>query len=727
MAESVHRIFLIEGHRGLARLIIRSWAWRQKGFAKWYSFTPPFQPDLTKINPLTSADKIVSLDDEVGLLAAVLATDHIQIIPTDINLDGFPDARLPRYSTFSRWVYSLSEGMLRWLRFFMNPLYAHPQFGNATEISKSALMKTPDLSLADEMKKIFEKSGTEIEEMKAATRGGDIPDFNDTLQEIVHDPVLKNVLEKESSRQKIELALVQEETRRILQKMIGRLNPLWLALARGILSLFRLFLYEKMVTSENDLSRLRQALLKHTIVLAPTHKSYVDFCLISYLFGQKGLPLPYIAAGENMDIFPLNFIFRNSGAFFIRREVSVDHLYFAVLMAFQRFLLRTGRLQEFFIEGARSRDGRVMPAKYGYLTLLLENEAQNLHQNESRSKPLAILPISISYERLLEEGAFLGELKGKRKKKETIFGFFKALFLLKNKFGNIQVSFGDFTYPDCSQFQSSAQKRKTVRQVGGDITDALDRHTVIPESSLLATAILSHSGGILQRDVILERAFSLFQYLQKTAKAEPFPQKFDLEKKLAKMVGWEYLRKVPFKPHYLVIVPGARLKLNIYKNLALKRLAALAVSAFSHPSETLFWMKPLSTYLYFTQDQWTEQMTDATQYVAELKDAEALTKRTHFRPILNNVLGAYFLVLDYGCSRDFPLLTTGMGTIKKLKEWGQTFNEANPLSDDRVFIVPEVYSKPLLESAIAFSRICKGREEWILYRDKFKTQLAQSA
>ena len=105
-------------------------------------------------------------------------------------------------------------------------------------------------------------------------------------------------------------------------------------------------------------------------MLLPTHRSFADFLIVSYLMYAVGLPLPNVAAKDDMArMGPVSLLLRNTGAFFLRRGArrDDDELYQAVFGAYVEHLVGTTPAFEFYIEGARSRDGKMMPPKTGLL------------------------------------------------------------------------------------------------------------------------------------------------------------------------------------------------------------------------------------------------------------------------------------------------------------------------------------------------------------------------
>ena len=153
----------------------------------------------------------------------------------------------------------------------------------------------------------------------------------------------------------------------------------------------------------------------------PTHKSHLDYHMLSFVLFSEGLACPHIAAGDNLDLPIVGRIMRTCGAFFIRRATKGApdaRLYKATLDAYLHTLLFHGISTEFFIEGGRSRDGRIAAPKLGLLASCVDAAL-----SPRCEKALHIVPVTITYDVPLEEAGLLLELLGEAKKKETVAQF----------------------------------------------------------------------------------------------------------------------------------------------------------------------------------------------------------------------------------------------------------------------------------------------------------------
>jgi glycerone phosphate O-acyltransferase/fatty acyl-CoA reductase len=177
---------------------------------------------------------------------------------------------------------------------------------------------------------------------------------------------------------------------------------------------------------------------KGPVIFAPTHRSYIDFILLSLTMLFFNMELPHICAGEDfLNILVVADMLRSSGAFFMRRTFKGDELYKVIFTEYVKMLAKDKQMLEFFIEGTRSRTNKIVTPKYGFLSFLT-----NCYFDREISD-LTIVPITINYMRTLEGETFPLELVGADKVKETLGRIFKAVQILKMSFGSIYMDFCD--------------------------------------------------------------------------------------------------------------------------------------------------------------------------------------------------------------------------------------------------------------------------------------------
>ncbi|HEX3122146.1 MAG TPA: glycerol-3-phosphate 1-O-acyltransferase PlsB, partial [Rhodanobacteraceae bacterium] len=166
--------------------------------------------------------------------------------------------------------------------------------------------------------------------------------------------------------------------------------------------------------------KLRAIAPGHEIIYVPCHRSHIDYLLLSYLLYRNGLVVPHIAAGVNLNLPIIGPILRRGGAFFMRRSFKGNALYSAVFTEYVRQLFAHGIALEYFIEGGRSRTGRLLAPRGGMLAMTLKSFVR-----ESR-RPVVFQPVYIGYEKLIEGASYIGELSGQAKQKESLLGLLRS-------------------------------------------------------------------------------------------------------------------------------------------------------------------------------------------------------------------------------------------------------------------------------------------------------------
>ncbi len=173
------------------------------------------------------------------------------------------------------------------------------------------------------------------------------------------------------------------------------------------------------------------------IIYVPCHRSHIDYLLLSYLIRRNGLTPPHIAAGANLNLPIIGSLLRRCGAFFLRRSFKGEPLYAAVFDEYLHLMLARGFPLEYFIEGGRSRSGRMLMPRAGILGMSVHSFIRE------HSRPLLFVPVYVGYEKLLEGHSYVRELAGKAKQRESLWGLLKTIRTIKRVFGKVHVSLGE--------------------------------------------------------------------------------------------------------------------------------------------------------------------------------------------------------------------------------------------------------------------------------------------
>jgi glycerol-3-phosphate O-acyltransferase len=244
---------------------------------------------------------------------------------------------------------------------------------------------------------------------------------------------------------------------------------------------------------------------KYHIVLVPNHQSHADYVALTYSMYKNFEVAIRVAAGINLNVFPMGQFFGKAGAFFIRRSFTADHLYKITFEAYVYYLLKTNQVVEFFFEGGRTRTGKLLKPKYGLFQMLLESHAQL-----AESKPLMFIPVSLAHEHIPEEKAHARELGGGKKKPESGAQLFKLFKLFNKRLGTIHLHFGEGIVVDGYK----GEIKEATQKLAFECFTAVGRGMPITPSSLLALIMLDEPSGALTWKQIEERAIDVVDYCQ---------------------------------------------------------------------------------------------------------------------------------------------------------------------------------------------------------------------
>lgn len=240
--------------------------------------------------------------------------------------------------------------------------------------------------------------------------------------------------------------------------------------------------------------RVRQLAADYQIIYVPCHRSHMDYLLLSYVIFTKGLRVPNVAAGANLNIPIVGEILRSGGAFFLRRSFRDNPLYGAVFKEYLHNLMQRNTPIEYFIEGGRSRSGRLLTPKLGMLAMTVSSYLRD------PAKPVVFIPTYIGYERIMEGATYLGELKGKSKETENLLGLIKTAKKIERIFGVVHLSFGEPLYLDdfmtkfgvgFGEDTNNSQLSAMIDNLGLKIMQHINKTAVINPVCLLALALLS--------------------------------------------------------------------------------------------------------------------------------------------------------------------------------------------------------------------------------------------
>ncbi len=325
-------------------------------------------------------------------------------------------------------------------------------------------------------------------------------------EEVLRSPRLRKVIADMAGDGEHEQRAMGARAEEMLRKLeatqdINALKVMELAFDNSVKRMYSAFEID-----HAGLDHLRKLLRDGTLVLLPSHKSHVDYIILTWVFFTSKLPPPLIAAGDNLSFFPLGPVLRRAGAFFIRRSFRGDRLYGAVVDAYVRRIIKDGFPIEFFLEGGRSRTGKLLSPKLGLLGMVVDAAS-------GMEEKVHFCPISIGYERLVEEDAYVRELSGGEKQKEDVKSLAGTLEVALKRYGRLNIQFGEPVTLAAMMGEMGlprgavsdlppAKRRAVVTRLAHRVMNEINRVTAVTPGALVATAVLTHEHrGISHADL----------------------------------------------------------------------------------------------------------------------------------------------------------------------------------------------------------------------------------
>jgi glycerol-3-phosphate O-acyltransferase len=328
--------------------------------------------------------------------------------------------------------------------------------------------------------------------------------------EVIRSPKLQKVIADMAGEGESERAVIRARALRMLREMEAALDMGAIAALDHVFAQAASHMFSAIEVDEEGIERLREYAKEGTLVLLPSHKSHMDYLALAWILYRHKLPLPLIAAGDNLNFFPMGPIFRRAGAFFIRRKFTGDRLYAAVVDAYTRRLIKDGWPLEFFLEGGRSRTGKLRPPKLGLLSIVVD-AALGVPTHTTW-----FCPVSIGYERFVEEKALVHELTGGEKPKEDARALVNSMELMLGRYGRLSVQFGKpLSLPDVLRefdarsgpedlaTMTPARRRAVITRLAYRVMNEINAVTAVTPGSLVATALLAHDRrGLPHADLV---------------------------------------------------------------------------------------------------------------------------------------------------------------------------------------------------------------------------------
>ena len=347
---------------------------------------------------------------------------------------------------------------------------------------------------------------------RLAAVGPRLPARQDLFNKLLASKAIARAVEDEARSKKISHEKAQQNAIALMEEIAANFSYEMIRLTDRILGFTWNRLCQDIIVRNAE--RVRQlAHDGHEIVYVPCHRSHMDYLLLSYVLYHQGLVPPHIAAGINLNFWPAGPIFRRLGAFFIRRTFKGNKLYSTVFREYLGELFSRGYSVEYFVEGGRSRTGRLLDPKTGTLSMTIQAMLRG------GTRPITLVPIYIGYEHVMEVGTYAKELRGATKEKESLPQMVRGLSKLRN-LGQGYVNFGEplplMTYlnqhvPDWREAIDPIEAVRpswltpTVNSIAADLMVRINNAGAANAMNLCCTALLASRQRSLTREQLTQQ------------------------------------------------------------------------------------------------------------------------------------------------------------------------------------------------------------------------------
>ena len=419
---------------------------------------------------------------------------ELLLIPVAIYWGRSPDKE---HSVFKLLFSENWEVIGRTRKFFVTLLHARNSLLRYSDALPIRSICTDDIDAPVAYRKVSRILRVHFRQRRIATVGPDLSHRRTLVKQVLRAPAVRRAIDAEAGDDYRKQEVARRKAEKYALEIAADISyPTIRVIARFLKWLWNR-IYDGIEL--HHMERVHEVARDKEVIYVPCHRSHIDYLLLGYLTHEEGLHLPHVAAGINLNIPFIGGILRRAGAFFLRRSFKGNRLYAAVFDSYIHQVLVKGYSMEYFVEGGRSRTGRLLPPKGGMLVMTVNSYVRD------PQRPIVFVPIYIGYEKLIEGDAFISELGGAEKQKESLGGLIRSIRSLRDQFGKVYVNIGepielervlDARQSDWREFDAVNGERPpwltgVVDELGGEIMRRINSAASVTPISLLAYVLLS--------------------------------------------------------------------------------------------------------------------------------------------------------------------------------------------------------------------------------------------
>ena len=379
----------------------------------------------------------------------------MQLVPVTVLVGQMPskDSGLPRIIFAENW--EIAGRLKRFFSLLVNRSKTFVQFSRPVSMRDLA---DEGLDAPIALRKISRILRVHFKRVRTAAIGPDLSHRRTIVEKVMNSPTVRAAIEEEARR----ASITDEKARRQAVKYVREIAANYSHSVILVGEMMVGWLWNRIYNGIklNHFEGLQHQAFGHEVIYVPCHRSHLDYVLMSYLIYEHGLTPPHIAAGINLNLPIVGSLARRCGAFFLRRSFRSQKLYAAVFNEYLSTIQAQGVSIEYFIEGTRSRTGRLLQPRAGMLAMSVRSYLN------TPVRPIMFQPVYIGYERLAEGNSYTTELSGKAKRSEKLSDLGKIFGLARNNYGVAHVSLCEPIYLDDLLTQQDPEWQETIRKQG---------------------------------------------------------------------------------------------------------------------------------------------------------------------------------------------------------------------------------------------------------------------
>ena len=358
----------------------------------------------------------------------------IQIVPVSIYVGRAPNRESGWFSVLFSENWVVVGRFRRMLALLLNGRDTAVHFSAPVSL-RSVVNDAGDVRPERFARKLARVLRTHFRRIRAAVIGPDLSHRRTVVDAVLNAEPVREAIAASMSKENLSHAKAWSKARKLAMEIAADYSHPVVRSVSFLLSNFWNKLYDGIAMHHFD--KARAAAPGHEVVYVPCHRSHTDYLLLSYQLHMAGVVVPHIAAGVNLNLPIIGPILRRGGAFFLRRSFKGNALYSVVFNEYLAQLIDRGVPIEYFIEGGRSRTGRLLAPRAGMLVMTVRAFLR------APRRPVLFQPVYIGYEKLMEGKSYAGELSGKPKEKESLLGLLRGLKVLRQHYGHVALNFGE--------------------------------------------------------------------------------------------------------------------------------------------------------------------------------------------------------------------------------------------------------------------------------------------